>query len=104
LPEPWGKTSGRKRAANGEEIELRTRTIAFDPLEQLATREIEATLWRDDRTVATEVHTLHTRTFFRNELLVMLSHAGFSAVDVAGGYDGRAVSPDDVHLVFTARK
>jgi SAM-dependent methyltransferase len=104
LPEPWGKTSGRKRAANGEEIELRTRTIAFDPLEQMATREIEATLWRDGRTVATEVHTLHTRTFFRNEVLVMLAHAGFSAVAVTGGYDGRPVSADDLHLVFTARK
>jgi SAM-dependent methyltransferase len=105
LPEPWPpEAMARKRAANGEEISLRSRTIGFDPLEQLATREIEATLWRDGRAVTTEVHTLHTRTFFRNELLVMLSHAGFSAVTVAGGYDGRPVSADNVHLVFTARK
>ncbi|OLC53718.1 MAG: hypothetical protein AUH85_13560 [Chloroflexi bacterium 13_1_40CM_4_68_4] len=98
------QTSGRKRAANGEEIELRSRTIAFDPLEQMATREIEATLWRDGRAVTREVHTLHQRTFFRNELLVMLGHAGFSTITVSGGYDGRAVGPDDVHLVFIARK
>ncbi len=104
LPEPWPETSGRKTAANGEEIALRARTIAFDPLEQLATREIEATLWRDGRAVTREVHTLQQRTFFRNEVLVMLSNAGFSTVTVAGGYDGRAVSLDDVHLVFTAQK
>jgi SAM-dependent methyltransferase len=103
LPEPWPETGGRKRAANGEEIALRSRTIAFDPLDQVATREIEATLWRDGRAVTKEVHTLHQKTFFRNEVLAMLGHAGFSAVTVAGGYDGQPVSADDVELVFTAR-
>ena len=92
------------RAPNGDEIALRSRTIAFDPLEQVATREIEATLWRDGRAVTKEVHTLHTRTFFRNEVLAMLGQAGFSAITVSGGYDGRPVSADDLHLVFTARK
>ncbi|HYK99138.1 MAG TPA: hypothetical protein VEU77_12175 [Candidatus Acidoferrales bacterium] len=105
LPEPWPRAAmARKRAANGEEISLRSRTIAFDPIEQMATREIEATLWRDGRAVTIEVHALRTRTFFRNELLVMLSHAGFSAVMVTGGYDGRPVSADNVQLVFTARQ
>jgi SAM-dependent methyltransferase len=104
LPEPWPDTGGRKKAANGEEIALRSRTIAFDPLAQVATREIEATLWRDGLVVTKEVHTLHTRTFFRNEVLVMLGMAGFSEVTVLGGYDGRPVSVDDLHLVFTARK
>jgi SAM-dependent methyltransferase len=103
LPETWG-TAVRKRAANGEEIELRTRTIAFDPIEQMASREMQATLWRDGRVVATEVHALHTRTFFRNELLAMLGQAGFSAVMVTGGYDGRPVTADSLDLVLTARK
>ena len=104
LPEPWPESGGRKRAANGEEIALRARTIAFDPLEQVATREIEATLWRDGEAVTREVHTLHTRTFFRNEVLLMLSNAGFSETTVVGGYDGHAVGADDVQLVFAARK
>lgn len=38
LPEPWPENGRRKRAANGDEIELRSRLAAFDPLEQVATR------------------------------------------------------------------
>jgi len=104
LPEPWPEKSGRKRAANGEEIELRSRTIAFDALEQVSTREIEARLWRDGREVGREVHTLRQKAFFRNELLVILRHAGFRDVAVYGGYDERAASDDDLMLVVVARK
>jgi len=37
LPEPWPLSGRRKRAANGDELEIRTRTAAFDPLHQVVT-------------------------------------------------------------------
>ena len=45
LFEPWPPAGGRKRAANDEEIELQIRLAAFDPLTQVAAREIRASLW-----------------------------------------------------------
>jgi SAM-dependent methyltransferase len=33
LPEPWPETGMRKRANDGDEIELRTRTLDLNPLE-----------------------------------------------------------------------
>ncbi|HUP31782.1 MAG TPA: hypothetical protein VM184_02025 [Gaiellaceae bacterium] len=42
--------------------------------------------------------------WFRDELVLMLRHAGFGAVDVLGGYTDRLPDPDDDVLVFAARK
>ena len=104
LPEPWPEESTRRRAADGDEIELRSRRLAFDPLEQMWTREIQATLWHEGEAVQREEHILHERSFFRNELVLMLRYAGFSEVAVYGGYDGSAAASDDLRLVITARK
>lgn len=104
LPEPWPEKGERRRAADGDEIELRGRRLAFDPLEQLWTREIQATLWHDGQAVKQEAHILHDRAFFRNELLLMLRQAGFAEISVYGGYDERPVRSDDLGLIFSARK
>jgi len=104
LPEPWPETSDRRRTADGDEIELRSRRLAFDPLEQLWTREIQATLWHDGRAVTRQEHVLYNRYFFRNEVVLMLRQAGFSDVAVFGGYDERPAHADDLALVFSARK
>ncbi len=104
LPEAWPETGQRKRASNGDEIELRSRRVDFDPLEQCWTREIRATLWRDGKIVAEEVHTMLARAFFRNELLAMLARAGFADVAVYGP-DGKAPpNADDLALVVVSRK
>ena len=104
LPEAWPGTGDRKRASNGDEIELRSRRIDLDPVEQVWTREIRATLWRDGEVVKEEVHAMRERAFFRNELLLLLAQAGFADVEVRGGYDDRQAKGDDLMLVFLARK
>ena len=104
LPEPWPEESARRRAADGDEIELRSRRLAFDALEQMWTRQIQATLWHDGVAVRREEHILHERSYFRNELVLMLRHAGFSEIAAHGAYDGRPERSDDLSLVFTARR
>jgi len=104
LPEAWPDAGTRKRASNGDEIELRSRRLDFDPLEQVWTREIRATLWRDGEILKEEVHRLREKAFFRNELLVLLAQAGFADVAVVGGYDERDVKAEDLMLIFIARK
>jgi SAM-dependent methyltransferase len=104
LPEVWPDTGTRKRASNGDEIELRSRRLDLDPLEQVWTREIRATLWRDGKVAKEEVHKLRERAFFRNEVLLLLAEAGFTDVAVNGDYAEQDVKEDDLMLVFIARK
>jgi SAM-dependent methyltransferase len=104
LPEPWPSTGTRKRAENGDEIELRSRLANFDPLDQVATREIRAFLWRGDELLKQEQHTLLERLYFRNELLEMLALAGFQDIHVLGDYTEHAASADSGVLVYVARK
>jgi len=104
LPEPWPSTGRRKQAENGEEIELRSRLAAFDPLEQVATRQIRALLWRDQKVVKEEEYTLLERLYFRNELLAMLALAGFRDVQVLADYTGTPATADSGILIYVATK
>jgi SAM-dependent methyltransferase len=104
LPEPWPASGPRERAENGDEIELIGRLAAFDPLDQIATRQMRALLWRDGQTVEQEEYTLLERLYFRNELLMMLSLAGFHNVDVLGDYTETEASPESGILVYIARR
>ncbi len=104
LPEPWPASGTRKRAANGEEIELRSRLASFDPLDQLATRQIRAYLWRDGELLQQEEHVLLERLYFRNELLAMLALAGFHDVQVLGDYTEKPASVDSGVLIYVAKK
>ena len=104
LPEPWPSTGSRKVAANGDEIELRIRLAAFDPLDQVVTRDIRAILWRDGQLVEQEEDTLLERLYFRNELLAMLTLAGFHDIDVLGDYTENTATLGSGILVYIARK
>ena len=104
LPEPWPSTGTRKRAENGEEIELQGRLAAFDPLEQVATREVRAFLWRDGELLKQEEYVLIERLYFRNELVAMLRAAGFSDVRVLGDYTEDAATSESGILIYIARK
>jgi SAM-dependent methyltransferase len=103
LPEAWPDAGVRKRAADGDEIELRTRLVAFDPLEQRTTRQIQAVLLRGDQRMAAEEHTLQMTEYFRNEVLLMLGQSGFADVEVRGGYRAAATAAD-TRVVFIAHK
>ena len=104
LPEPWPAEGMRKQAPDGDEIELKTRLAALDPLEQVATREIRALLLREGQVVAHEEHVLLERLYFKNEVVGMLTAAGFRDVNVLGDYTEDAASADSEILVYIARK
>lgn len=102
LPTAWPESGERRRAADGSEYELRSRTVAVDPLDQTQTLEIRAQKWVAGDLVATEEHTLSMRSYFRDELVLMLERAGFHDVDVRGDYTSDAPTPDHEFLVFIA--
>jgi SAM-dependent methyltransferase len=104
LPEPWPPSGTRKPTVNGEEIEIRTRLTALDPLDQLAARQIRAFLWRGNELVKEEQYTLLERVYIRNELLAMLAIAGFEDIQVLADYTEKAASADSDILVYIARR
>ena len=104
LPEAWPATGNRRRTTGGDEIELRSRLVDFDPLEQRVTTQMRATLWREGVAVTEEEYTLRQHLYFRNELLALLVKAGFEDVAMYGA-DGEApATADDVDVVFVGRK
>jgi SAM-dependent methyltransferase len=102
LPEPWPEGGDRQQAPDGSEYELRDRALAIDPLDQTIVYELRADKWVDGRHVASERHALTTRMYFRDELVLMLRNAGFTNVEVRGGYADEEPSPDDDFLVYVA--
>jgi hypothetical protein len=99
-------TAGRTpaRAPDGSEYRLRSRALEVDPLDQRITLEMLAEKWVDDRPVGSEQHTITIRMYFRDELVMMLERAGFTEIEVTGGYTDAAPTPDDEYLVFRARR
>jgi SAM-dependent methyltransferase len=104
LPEPWPPAGERRRAPDGSEFRLRSRALEVDPLDQRITLEMLAEKWVDDRPVGSEQHTITIRMYFRDELVIMLERAGFTEIEVSGGYTDAAPTPDDEYLVFRARR
>src|SRR5215211_6557347 len=71
LPQEWPTGSMRRRTADGDEIELRSRLVTLDPLEQRQTREMRASLWREGKVVKEEEYSLRENLYFRNEVVLM---------------------------------
>ena len=103
LPEKPRPPSGRRTGSDGAEYELTSRCLAFDPLAQSGTLEMQARMWRDGELVAEEAHPIDLMFYFKDELVLMLERAGFREVEVRGGYDGRAPTLEHEFLVFSAR-
>jgi SAM-dependent methyltransferase len=104
LPEPWPPPGERERAPDGSEYELRARVLEVDPLDQSFVLEICADKWIDGEHVASEEHALTIRSYFRDELVLMLRNARFTEVDVRGGYAGEEPTADHDFLVYIARR
>ena len=104
LPAPWPEHGDAKVTAAGDEIVLRSRVVAVDPLDQRATRELRAEKRRDGVVLAVEERPITVRAYFRDELLLMLERAGFADVEVFGDYDGGAATADSEFIVFAARR
>jgi len=104
LPEPWPEEGQRARAADGSELELRSRLVALDPLEQTMSLELRASLRRDGELLEEEEHRIDLRLYLRNELLLLLEHAGFRDVVVLGDHTDEPATNESAFLVFVARK
>ena len=104
LPQAWPASGTRRRAANGDEYELRSRIVGLDPLEQRLTLQMRAALWRAGQRVVEEEHTLQENLYFRNEVLLLLAQAEFGEITVQGGYTAAPATPEQTMLVFSARK
>jgi len=104
LPQAWPSSGQRKRAANGDEYELKLRVAEVNPLEQTETLQLRVTLWREGKLVAEEEHSLRVCAYLTQELLLMLTQAGFHDVSVQSAYTEREATAEDGVLVFTAKK
>ena len=104
LPQEWPLSGERKLLADGTELELIARTIEMDPLEDVATRQIMARLWRKDELLKEEVHTQKVEDYSKNELVMMLEQAGFSEIRIDGDYSAEPATADHKALLFVARK
>ena len=104
LPRPWRDAGDRRRAADGKEIELRSRLIDVDPLAQRVTREMRALLWDGETLLAEEERRIAMTLYFTEEILLLLERVGFVDVELRAGYEERPPTRDDDFVVFIARK
>jgi hypothetical protein len=106
IPRAWEPLDAaeRRRGSDGAEYALQSRVVDLDPLEQLATYEMRAAMWREGELVQEEEHTLHISFYFKNELLLMLERAGFTDIVVHGDHREEAPTKDSDFIIFVARK
>jgi SAM-dependent methyltransferase len=102
-PHPWPEEGERRPLPDGDELELHTRALDFDPLLQRRVAEMRLRQWRGDVLVAEETRTLRESFYFAQEVLEVLAGAGFGDVRVEGRYSGRPATRDDSILTFVAR-
>jgi hypothetical protein len=103
-PQEWPTSTERKRLADGCELEIATRTVATDPLENTATRQIRARLWREGELLKEEIHTQRLDDYTKNELVLMLELAGFSDIQIFGDFSDEPATADHKDLISVARK
>ena len=94
----------RRLGSDGAEYALQSRLVDLDPLEQRATYEMHAGMWRDGELVRQEEHTLLINFYFMNETILLLERAGFTDIVVHAGHREEAPTGDDDFIVFVARK
>ena len=104
LPQAWPAATRHQLLADGSELEMVARTVAMDPLEEVAIRQIRARLWREDELLKEEIHTQHVEDYSKNELVLMLERAGFGDIEIYGDYSDEPATADHAYLLFVARK
>lgn len=104
LPQDWPTSTERRKLGDGTELETATRTVSMDPLEEVATRQIRARLWRAEELLKEEIHTQRVEDYSKNELVLMLERAGFGQIHLFGDYTEEPATMDSEILVFVSRK
>lgn len=100
LPQPWPDKGTGKVASDGHTHYAQFRMLDLDPLEQTYTRQVRLEKWSSSELVTREEYTLKGNIYFRNELLLMLSIAGFGEVTVHGDYRNEPATAEHRELVF----
>jgi SAM-dependent methyltransferase len=103
-PEPWPDTGDRRRAADGDDLELLFRESSWDPLLQRSILEVRGRRWRDGELVEQDEHSIYLSAYFAQEIVTMLGVVGFTDVEIQGRYNGIAATADDTDVVFLARR
>ena len=104
LPQPWPDHGDRKRLADGDEIELASRTAGFDRLEQRLTLEMRARLWHAGKVVREEESRLTENLYFARELAELIRETGYESVEIESGHTGTPVTVNDDEVMFVARR
>jgi len=106
LPRPLKplQEAERRRGSDGAEYALESRLLDLDPLEQFATYEMRAGMWRNGELVQEEEHALRINFYFKNELLLLLEGAGFTDIVVHGDHREDPPTRDSDFLIFVAKK
>lgn len=104
LPQQRQPPGKRDVAADGTEYELRSRVLAFDPLLQQMSLEMEAFRWRGGELVEQDTQCLTLTYYFRDEIVLMLERAGFVEVTTSAALTDAAPSAADNFLVYKASR
>jgi SAM-dependent methyltransferase len=105
LPSEWPERGDRKTCADGTKLELKTRLLDFDPLDQTIRREIRVEHWQGDELIASEDGSIPINIYFKREIELMLQTTGFDEIRVKAGLTEEDARPwQDVHLMFVARR
>ena len=99
--QPWPEAGDRRRAADGDELELVFRERSWDPLLQRSILEVRTRRWHDHQLVEEEEHAIVLSAYFAQEVVTMLERWA-SGCGVQTPTRGRR-DRDDVHVVFIAR-
>ncbi|MGI9601375.1 MAG: hypothetical protein ACR2QE_05800, partial [Acidimicrobiales bacterium] len=105
LPRTVSDQRMRRTAADGTDLELHTRLMRFDPLEQTAVVEMEIVHSSGDEVLASERHRVDLGLYFKSEIELMLRHVGFSDIEVTAFGEDRAPDPwNDARIAIQARR
>src|SRR5262249_28972541 len=80
LAHGWEATGDRRRLADGDELELLSRFVAFDPLAQTSALEMRIQLWHGGLVTKEEQRRVDANIYFAQEMLLMMTDAGFRDV------------------------
>ena len=104
IPRAWRDQGDRRRTSDGDEIELISRLVEFDPFRQRHVLEMRARRWQDGELVLEEASSLAENLYFAQEMLLLLEEVGFGDIRVEAAYQDRPATPDDGTVIFIASR
>lgn len=105
FPRPFRQADERKTASDGTELEISSRQLNFDPLQQTYLAEIKIDHYRESNLIASETSQLTGNIYFMNEIILMLRYAGFENIRVRSASTNEEPKPwQDRYIIFIAEK